>query len=149
MISVKVSTCTRLSLPLAAPIMTQFQEARAYFAQTAHRDRDLKVVWVDGPVSGRSSRTASGSGILPPACRVKASRSGLRSATFSGHEQADVIALHDCDIVTYDRILLGRLIEPVANPNNDFEFCKGYYIRISPTEHAMKGRVTRLFLYPL
>ncbi|KPK34812.1 MAG: hypothetical protein AMK70_06650 [Nitrospira bacterium SG8_35_1] len=65
-----------------------------------------------------------------------------------GHEQADVIALHDCDIVTYDRLLLGRLIEPVANPNNDFEFCKGYYARISPSERAMKGRVTRLFVVP-
>jgi len=36
----------------------------------------------------------------------------------------------------------------VANPNNDFEFCKGYYARISLTERAMKGRVTRLFVVP-
>jgi len=63
-------------------------------------------------------------------------------------EEADVIALHDCDIVTYDRILLGRLIEPTANPNSDFEFCKGYYPRISPTDRVMKGRVTRLFVTP-
>jgi glucosyl-3-phosphoglycerate synthase len=40
------------------------------------------------------------------------------------------------------------LIEPVANPNNDFQFCKGYYPRISPTDKAMKGRVTRLFVTP-
>ena len=45
-------------------------------------------------------------------------------------------------------MLLGRLIEPTANLNNDFEFCKGYYARISPTEKAMKGRVTRLFVTP-
>jgi glucosyl-3-phosphoglycerate synthase len=44
--------------------------------------------------------------------------------------------------------MLGRLIEPVANPNNDFQFCKGYYARISPSECAMKGRVTRLFVTP-
>jgi len=60
----------------------------------------------------------------------------------------DVIALHDCDIVTYDRLLLGRLIEPTANPNNDFEFCKGYYARISPSNREMKGRVKRLFVTP-
>jgi len=60
-----------------------------------------------------------------------------------------VIALHDCDIVTYDRLLLGRLIEPTANPNNDFEFCKGYYARVSPTDMEMKGRSTRLFVTPL
>jgi glucosyl-3-phosphoglycerate synthase len=57
--------------------------------------------------------------------------------------------LHDCDILTYDRLLLGRLIEPAANPNNDFEFCKGYYARISPVEKEMKGRTTRLFVTPL
>jgi glucosyl-3-phosphoglycerate synthase len=59
-----------------------------------------------------------------------------------------LIALHDCDIVTYDRLFLARLIEPTANPNNDFEFCKGYYARISPTEREMKGRTTRLFVGP-
>jgi glucosyl-3-phosphoglycerate synthase len=64
-------------------------------------------------------------------------------------DESDVIALHDCDIVTYDRLLLGRLIEPVANPNNAFQFCKGYYARISPNERAMKGRATRLFVTPL
>ena len=63
-------------------------------------------------------------------------------------DDVDVIALHDCDIVTYDRILLGRLIEPVANPNNHFQFCKGYYARISPTERVLKGRATRLFVAP-
>ena len=63
-------------------------------------------------------------------------------------DESDVIALHDCDIVTYNRILLGRLIEPIANPNNQFQFCKGYYARISPTDKAMKGRATRLFVTP-
>jgi glucosyl-3-phosphoglycerate synthase len=65
-----------------------------------------------------------------------------------GRDESDVIALHDCDIVTYDRLLLARLIEPVANPNNDFQFCKGYYARISPNDRAMKGRATRLFVTP-
>jgi glucosyl-3-phosphoglycerate synthase len=40
------------------------------------------------------------------------------------------------------------LIEPTANPNSDFEFCKGFYARISPSERAMTGRVTRLFVTP-
>jgi glucosyl-3-phosphoglycerate synthase len=44
--------------------------------------------------------------------------------------------------------LLGRLFDPTADPNNDFEFCKGYYTRVSPTERTMKGRVTRLFVTP-
>jgi glucosyl-3-phosphoglycerate synthase len=58
----------------------------------------------------------------------------------------DVIALHDCDIVNYDRQLLARLCYPVAHPNLGFEFCKGYYARVTTTMH---GRVTRLFMNPL
>ncbi len=60
--------------------------------------------------------------------------------------RSDVIALHDCDIVTYNRELLARLCYPVANPNLDFMFCKGYYSRVS---NKMNGRVTRLLVTPL
>ena len=57
-----------------------------------------------------------------------------------------VIALHDCDIVNYDRRMLARLVYPVAHPNLGFEFCKGYYARVSDRMH---GRVSRLFMTPL
>jgi glucosyl-3-phosphoglycerate synthase len=57
-----------------------------------------------------------------------------------------VIALHDCDIVTYNRELLARLCYPVACPTMDYVFCKGYYSRIS---NKMNGRVTRLLVTPL
>ena len=60
--------------------------------------------------------------------------------------RSSVIALHDCDIVSYDRRLLARLCYPVANPNLGFEFCKGYYARVTDRLH---GRVTRLFVAPL
>jgi len=60
--------------------------------------------------------------------------------------RSDVIALHDCDIVTYNRELLARLCYPVANPNLDYVFCKGYYSRVS---NKMNGRVTRLLVTPL
>jgi glucosyl-3-phosphoglycerate synthase len=60
--------------------------------------------------------------------------------------RSDVIALHDCDIVTYNRELLARLCYPVANPYLDFVFCKGYYSRVS---NKMNGRVTRLLVTPL
>jgi glucosyl-3-phosphoglycerate synthase len=59
---------------------------------------------------------------------------------------SDVIALHDCDIITYNRELLARLCYPVACPNLDYVFCKGYYSRVS---NKMNGRVTRLLVTPL
>jgi len=58
----------------------------------------------------------------------------------------DVIALHDCDIVNYTREMLARLCYPVANPNLDYVFCKGFYSRVS---NKMHGRVTRLLVTPL
>ena len=57
-----------------------------------------------------------------------------------------VIALHDCDILTYNREMLARLCYPVANPNLDYEFCKGYYSRVTDRMH---GRATRLLVTPL
>jgi glucosyl-3-phosphoglycerate synthase len=60
---------------------------------------------------------------------------------------ASSVALHDCDILTYDRGLLARLFYPVADPSFNYEFCKGYYARIA--DGAIHGRVTRLLVTPL
>ena len=61
--------------------------------------------------------------------------------------QADAIALHDCDIITYERRLLAKLFYPVANPNFNYEFCKGYYPRYA--KGKLNGRASRLLVYPL
>lgn len=61
--------------------------------------------------------------------------------------KAESVALHDCDIVTYNSELLARLIYPVANPLFNYEFCKGYYARINTGK--LKGRVNRLLVTPL
>jgi len=62
-------------------------------------------------------------------------------------EKVESVALHDCDITTYDRELLARLIYPVANPKFSYEFCKGYYSRIA--NGTLNGRVSRLLVTPL
>ena len=59
--------------------------------------------------------------------------------------QADAIALHDCDIITYERRLLAKLFYPVANPNFNYEFCKGYYPRYA--KGKLNGRASRLLVY--
>ena len=57
------------------------------------------------------------------------------------------VALHDCDILTYDRSLLARLFYPVANPRFTYEFCKGFYPRSAGGK--INGRVSRLLVTPL
>jgi len=61
-------------------------------------------------------------------------------------EKARMVAMHDCDIVTYNRELLARLCYPVAHPAFGFDFCKGYYARVSG---KLNGRVMRLLVTPL
>jgi glucosyl-3-phosphoglycerate synthase len=61
--------------------------------------------------------------------------------------KAESIGLHDCDIVTYDRSLLARLLYPVAHPQFNYEFCKGFYARVS--DGKINGRVSRLLVTPL
>lgn len=61
-------------------------------------------------------------------------------------EEARMVALHDCDIATYSRELLARLCYPVAHPALGFDFCKGYYARVTD---KLNGRVMRLLVTPL
>ena len=60
--------------------------------------------------------------------------------------RARMVAVHDCDIVNYDREMLARLCYPVARPNLGFDFCKGYYARVTD---KLNGRVMRLLVTPL
>ena len=62
-------------------------------------------------------------------------------------DTARSVALHDCDIKTYDRRMLAKLFYPVVNPLFNFEFCKGYYPRVA--NGKMNGRVVRLLVFPL
>lgn len=58
----------------------------------------------------------------------------------------EYIALHDADIVTYERALLARLLYPTLDPILNFDFCKGFYARYTD---RLNGRVARLFVAPL
>ncbi|WP_372806405.1 alpha-amylase family glycosyl hydrolase [Pontiella sp.] len=61
--------------------------------------------------------------------------------------KAQAVALHDCDITTYRRDLLARLIYPVANPAFSYKFCKGFYARVA--NNTLNGRACRLLVSPL
>jgi len=143
----KVKYLHSIVVALGNANLEEFEKARHYFSKLCSDDCDLKIVWVNGPgvkeVLDRIREKDISLGVTGKGRSVWIALGYILS-----RDEAHVVALHDCDIVTYDRLLLGRLFEPVANPNNDFEFCKGYYARISPTERAMKGRVTRLFVAP-
>jgi glucosyl-3-phosphoglycerate synthase len=122
---------------------SEYRHALAFFRTLPQRHR---VLWNDGP-------------------RLKALDAELQALDLAPRElgkgrnvwycmgytlasgRAESVALHDCDILTYDRGLLARLIYPVANPQFNYEFCKGYYARVA--DGKINGRVSRLLVTPL
>jgi len=105
----------------------------------------VRILWNDGPRIQKLFRTLEENGLtIGP--DGKGRSCWMASGYVLAARQADVIALHDCDIVNYNRDLLARLCYPVVHTSIDVEFCKGYYARVGD---KMYGRVTRLFMTPL
>ncbi len=120
----------------------EFAHAQSFFGRLP---QETHILWLDGPGMQRVFRALEEAGIVTgPDGKGKAA--WIAYGYVLAHDQSEVIALHDCDVLTYSRELLIRLCYPVANPKLDFEYCKGYYPRIS---HKLHGRVTRLFVTPL
>lgn len=125
----------------------EFNKGRELFGSLDGPNCTLKVIWILGPRIQAIFRELRDRGLFT-GTHGKGQAVWLGLGYIFARRNSEVIALHDCDIVTYHRLLLGRLIEPIVNPHKDFLFCKGFYTRISPSEKVMKGRVTRLFLMP-
>lgn len=125
----------------------KFREAIQIFSPLRRAKRTLKLVWINGQRVQEIFERIRGRDIMT-GVQGKGQSVWMALGYILARRDSEIIALHDCDIVTYDRILLGRLIEPTANTHADYEFCKGYYVRISPQERAMKGRVMRIFIIP-
>ncbi len=121
---------------------SEFREAKEFFSALPQR---TKLIWCTGPSIEKIYELLAEKGI-----DVGGDGKGRSAWTAYGYilarDDSRVIALHDCDIVNYSRDLLARLCYPVALPNIDFGFCKGYYSRI---KDRMYGRVCRIFVTPL
>lgn len=70
---------------------------------------------------------------------------GLGLATL----QAEAIALHDADIITYDRSYPLKLLFPLLEKEFGIAFNKAYYARLGNYPRSLNGRVVRLFVTPL
>ena len=121
----------------------QYRHAITFFSRLPQRHR---ILWNDGPRLKEIDALLQAKGLAP-----KELGKGRNVWYCLGYvlssSRSEAIALHDCDIVTYDRELLARLIYPVANPNFSYEFCKGYYARVA--DGSINGRVCRLLVTPL
>ncbi|MBX2808233.1 MAG: glycosyl transferase [Cellvibrionaceae bacterium] len=121
----------------------QFRHATAFFDALPQHHR---ILWNDGPRLQAIDKELQAKGLAPQELGKGRNVWYCLGYIFSS-AKSESIALHDCDILTYDRRLLARLIYPVANPNFNYEFCKGYYARVAG--QSMNGRVCRLLVTPL
>ena len=122
---------------------SEFIKAKKFFSNL---NQPHSVIWNDSPKMKKLDCDFKKLGIAPNQAGKGKNVWYCMGYTYSRNE-AGSVALHDCDITTYNRELLARLVYPVSNPHFNYEFCKGYYPRIR--EGTLSGRVTRLLVTPL
>ncbi|MDG4813127.1 glycosyl transferase [Hydrogenovibrio sp. 3SP14C1] len=121
----------------------QFEFAKEYFSGLP---QDTKIVWNDGPRMKAITEKLKEKELAPKE-RGKGSNVWNCFGYILASNKAQAVALHDCDVLTYDRSLLARLIYPVAHPTFNFVFSKGYYPRYA--DGKLNGRASRLLVTPL
>ncbi|MGR9090444.1 MAG: glycosyl transferase [Gammaproteobacteria bacterium] len=121
----------------------QFKYALEYFSRLPQHHR---VLWNDGPRLKAIDAKLAAEGLAPKELG-KGRNVWYCFGYILASNRVQAVALHDCDILTYQRDLLARLIYPIANPRFNYVFCKGFYARIA--DGKINGRVCRLLVTPL
>lgn len=121
----------------------QFEAAKRFFDRLPQHHR---VIWNAGPAMSELDAELTTAG-LSPGPGGKGRNVWNCIGYFLASDRGDVLAMHDCDIVTYEVSMLERLVTPLVHPELDFEFAKGFYARTD--DHRMNGRVNRLLFGPL
>lgn len=139
----KVDYLHRIIIGLDAANEEQFRHANTFFKDL---NQNHIVIWNDSPRMLALGARLDALGLAPSeqgkGKNVWSSLGYLISCADSA-----VMAIHDCDILTYDKEMLARLIYPMANPTFPYQLSKGYYARIGGNK--LNGRVTRLLVSPL
>lgn len=123
--------------------LAQYKHALSFFGQLPQHHR---VLWNDGPRLQAIDAKLQALGLAPKELG-KGRNVWYCMGYILSSGKAESIALHDCDILTYEKELLDRLLYPVANPLFNYEFAKGFYARVA--DGKINGRVSRLLVTPL
>ncbi|MDR6265799.1 glycosyl transferase [Roseobacter sp. N2S] len=139
----RVTYLNRIIIGLDRADEAQFRHAKEFF-------KGLKqnhiVIWNDSPRMLALEQQLAEMG-LAPSEQGKGKNVWTAIGYLIACEDSAVMAIHDCDIVTYTNELLARLIYPVANANFPYQVAKGYYARVGQSK--LNGRVSRLLVSPL
>ena len=139
----KVTYLHRIIIGLDRADEAQFRHAKTFFEGL---NQNHIVIWNDSPRMKELGARLGAIG-LEPAEQGKGKNVWSAMGYLIGCADSAVMAIHDCDILTYNNEMLARLVYPVANPNFPYQVAKGYYPRVG--ENKLNGRVTRLLVSPL
>ncbi|QKJ87593.1 Glycosyltransferase [Paramixta manurensis] len=139
----KVTWLEEIVIGLDRADREQFLHAKAFFSRLPQRHR---ILWNDGPRLKALDAELEKEG-LSPGQAGKGRNVWFCSGYILASGRTACVALHDCDIVTYQRDMLARLLYPLAHPSFQYAFCKGFYARVA--DGKLNGRVGRLLVGPL
>ncbi|NVK25600.1 MAG: glycosyl transferase [Gammaproteobacteria bacterium] len=139
----EVPYLSQIVIGLDRATLDQYKHAINFFSKLPQHHR---ILWNDGPRLLALDAKLKKLGLAPTELG-KGRNVWYCMGYILATGKAESVALHDCDILTYERDLLARLIYPVANPQFHYEFSKGYYARVAGGK--LNGRVARLLVTPL
>lgn len=139
----KVPYLHRIIIGLDRADEAQYRHAKAFFKGL---NQNHIVIWNDSP-----RMLELGSELVEMGLAPSEPGKGKNVWTAMGYliscQDSAVMAIHDCDILTYTNELLARLVYPVANVSFPYQLAKGYYARVG--QDRLNGRVSRLLVSPL
>lgn len=129
---------------LYAETEDQYRHAVEFFSDLP---QTVRVIWTNGPRVQRLLENLAENNLNLQHYQGKgwAVWLGLGLASL----EAQAIALHDADIITFDRSLVAKLFYPIAERDFGLAYNKAYYTRLGLEDKVMNGRVVRLFVAPL
>ena len=139
----KVTYLHRIIIGLDRANEDEFRHARQFFKGL---NQNHIVIWNDSPRMLALGQRLGAMG-LAPSEQGKGKNVWSSMGYLIGCEDSAVMAIHDCDILTYTNDMLAKLIYPVANPTFPYQLAKGYYARVGGGK--LNGRVTRRLVSPL
>ena len=137
----KVPYLSEIIIGLDRANAAEFRHAQEFFSSLPN----AVILWNDGPRLREVDRLLQEEG-LSPLEPGKGRNVWYCLGYFLASGKSKAVALHDCDILTYDRSMPARLLYPLAHPAFQYQFCKGYYYRAASGK--LHGRVFRLLVTP-
>lgn len=139
----KVNYLHRIIIGLDAANEQQFRHAKSFFEGL---NQNHIVIWNDSPRMLALGARLDALGLAPNE-QGKGKNVWSAMGYLMSCADSEVMAIHDCDILTYDKEMLARLVYPMANPTFPYQLAKGYYARVG--DNKLNGRVTRLLVSPI